>query len=295
MKLLSIQFVRFSVVIFTAYSQFSFSQEIVLDYSSGDDHNTTPIYTDVYIDISNNFYSAWDQFVENSHALNPEQKSQEVQRTFGQRAPVDHKTIALGQAHDLYHNLSGGVHPMPDGIEGWGYLLQGFNRFDDLDFGLSVPLNLSEILEDGATYEVRLESLVAGNSSSGNVGVGGGNTVNLAGVITDINPRNFDDSDGIHMRAVPENAKKFFAPMSVGSNSICINSPIQIPGKASCSQLKKKADGQLPFMSRLTASRRSQTFQFDKSKPYWLYVNGHSGFEGFSSFYIQRIKIQFNK
>jgi hypothetical protein len=244
-------------------------ESIDLDYTftDGNDHGFFALFHDLPAEPFNEY-----------------QRRKSLGLPLGPRAPLD-KGVSEIPEDNTHWLLNSGVYPLPDGLPGKGFLVQGTNHSDDLDYGLGKKL-------DGLIPNTKYEAIVtvdtAANGGMGGIGVGGGMTITLSATITTVDPN----------QHATENAGD--VPYIRWRHEICwVNAP------AVTSNIVCDKSGFMPNTKRCPSGSQRIPFEIVKGKPSnpirfetgpdaqaWFVMNGHSGFETFASFYFTRVHIQ---
>jgi hypothetical protein len=246
------------------------TQVLDLDFSGGDEHDVVPLFRDVPVSVYREY-----------------ERRRVAGESLGPVAPL------AGSAHDhpeeaSHWLMNAGIHPMPDGIEGKGFLIQGNNHSDDMDMHLARKLGAREGIEPNARYAIVVTVDLAGDAQSGAFGIGGGQDLSLYASVTRSDPREIRIDAQQHVRFADFHPT--FAEMKgVGTNSVCFRRQGSLPippGQAAC-----PSSGRISFQLKRGRPSQPLTIDSDARGEIWLLVGGHSGYEDFSAIYYKRIVV----
>lgn len=239
----------------------------VFDFSEGDDHGFIAIFRDVPVEI-----------------LAEYERRKESGEPLGPVAPVSPPYD--DPAETTHWMLNSGIHDMPDGIPGKGFLTQGNNHSDDLDMWIARKLDARDGLEPNTRYRATFAVTLAGDAVAMAYGIGGGQDMSLDAALTLSDPtRTRIVSD--HVRFLEHPRRDEMA--GVGGNAVCVrrNGTMPIPPSVKVCPV---GQGRIPF--ELIHSRPSRPIEVrtDDRGELWLMVGGHSGYEDFTGIYYQSVR-----
>jgi hypothetical protein len=255
----------FTFIIFVALT--SFGRTFEFSFSNGMANGFVPIFRDVPLPI----YQEYIRRKENG--------------TMGPRAPLENPPGSYSE--DISHWLmNSGIYPMPDGIKGMGFLLQGNNHSDDMDMYLVKEFSKGEGIEPVQDYKLYVTVDLAGDAPIGAFGAGGAPELTILAIVTDVNPLNFvvdSQKDVRHpdLQIIPE-----LQTTVVGTNGVCYAELVgdQAP--------RCPTEGRIHFAVKKGKESSPIRIQSGKDAKFWLMVGDHSGFESFSAIYYMKIKVR---
>ena len=247
-------------------------EALVFDFSDGDDRGFTAIFRDLPDDI---------------HAEYLRRKSEGLD--LGPVAPLPGPLVDI-EADTTHWMLHDGIFPMPDGLGGSGLLVQSTNRSDDIDMYIVLELGPEDGVAPDTTYDVTfLELALAGDAPVGALGVGGAPELHISGVATATDPTPFVVDEFDHVRH-PPGVLAGGLGVELGSNGACL-----ADGAVDDRDLEPCPASPARTIFRLNQFTPDATTQVTTGADgrFWLMVGGHSGFEGFSAIYYQRVVVRF--
>ena len=242
------------------------SVALAFDFTDGDDHGWSAIFRDLPADI----LAEYERRVAAGEDLGPV-------------APLTEDLVDI-PADSTHWLLHAGLLPLPDGLAGSGFLLQGTNRSDDLDKYLVLPLDADDGIEPDASYRVTFERVAfAADAPLGLFGVGGDPALDIDGVVSSIDPTHTFTDDSSHVR----HPKGVFTAghATLATTAVCI-----VDG-APEGPRPPSPPPPLPFALTASPEPRSLTATATSDGHLYLMVGGHSGFEGFSAIYMTEIAV----
>ncbi|WP_394833279.1 hypothetical protein LVJ94_42930 [Pendulispora rubella] len=237
------------------------------DFGDGSDHGFVPVVRDVPVSI----FEAY--------------QSRKASGSLGPVAPLtrNFNEYPEEQSHWLTNS---GVHPMPDGLEGKGFLLQGNNHSDDMDLHLVRKLTAADGVQANTDYDVIVTVDLAGAAPTDAVGVGGSPNLQIKARAVTQDPTAYAYV-GQHVRFKDID----MSPQSgtdVGVNGVCYTENPQA-GEPKCPQ------GRIPFHLNRGKPSRPIRVRSNAAGEFWLTVGSHSGFESFSAIYYARIQVELQR
>ena len=248
-------------------------EALVFDFGDGGDHEFQAIFRDLPEEI---------------HAEYLRRKSEGLD--LGPVAPLPGPLVDI-EADTTHWMLHDGVFPMPDGIEGSGFLVQSTNRSDDIDMYIVKELGPDDGVAPDTTYEVSfVELALAGDAPVGALGVGGAPELHIEGLATAGDPIPFVVDQFDHVRHPPGVMPDVGERLPLGSNGACL-----ADGAVSDRDLLPcpPAPARTLFELSEFTPEGSVTVTTGADGRFWVMVGGHSGFEGFSAIYYQRVAFRF--
>lgn len=242
------------------------SVALTFDFTGGDDLGWSATFRDLPGDI----LAEYERRVAAGEDLGPV-------------APLSEDLVDI-PADSTHWLLHAGLLPLPDGLAGSGFLLQGTNRSDDLDKHLVLALDADDGIEPDATYRVTFERVAfAADAPLGLFGVGGDPALDIDGVVSAIDPTHTFTDDSGHVR----HPKGVFAAgvTTLATTAVCI------ADGAPEGPLPPCPAGRIPFALTASPAPGSLTATASADGHLWLMVGGHSGFEGFSAIYMTEITV----
>jgi hypothetical protein len=244
------------------------------DFSEGQAHGFLPIFRDV----DEVPYREYERRLKSGESLGPV-------------APLSAPLVEIFE-DGTHWLMNAGMFPMPDGIPGSGFLIQGTNRSDDMDMYLVRKFGKNDGMRPNESYVIRVAVDLAGDAAAGASGAGGGPTLKLGARLVLGDPTQYE-IEGRHVRH-PKEVKAAFgdfsASASIGTNGVCFaaNSFMRpVPGLETCPKV-----GRIPFqLKRAQGPSSPMKITTDDRGEFWLMIGGHSGFESFSAIYYQRIRV----
>jgi hypothetical protein len=240
------------------------------DFSRGDAQGFVPVFRDLPKDI-------YDAYVARAAA-----------GTLGTVAPL-HEGAGTYPEDASHWLLNAGIHPMPDGIPGKGFLLQGNNHSDDLDMHLARKLGPKDGLRARGHYKFRVSVSLAGNAVVGSIGIGGGETLKLFANVQHTDPTSYVVDDVQHVRALPAPEVTSQNVAGVGTNGACYSKSVgnfMPPGTELCPAAP------IPFRLKAPTAPVEIDAVADDQGEIWLVIGGHSGFESFSAIFYSRVTVE---
>jgi len=243
-------------------------EALVFDFSDGDARGVNAIFRDLPEEI---------------HAEYLRRKREGLD--LGPVAPLPGPLVDI-DADTTHWMLHDGIFPMPDGIGGSGLLVQSTNRSDDMDMYIVVELGPDDGVAPDTSYDVTfVELALAGDAPVGGGGVGGSPNLGIDGVATATDPMPFVVDESDHVRH-PAGVLTFDNSVELGSNGTCLSEgAAEVPGLEPCPASPARTIFRLNEFT-LEATIRVTTGADGR---FWVMVGGHSGFEGFSAIYYQRV------
>lgn len=243
-------------------------EALVFDFSDGDARGFTAIFRDLPEEI---------------HAEYLRRKREGLD--LGPVAPLPGPLVEI-EADTTHWMLHDGIFPMPDGIGGTGLLVQSTNRSDDMDMYIVVELGPEDGVAPDTTYDVTfLELALAGDAPVGGVGVGGSPNLGIDGVATATDPMPFVVDEFDHVRH-PTGVLTFDNSVELGTSGTCLSEgAAEVPGLEPCPPSPERTIFRL---NEFTPEATTQVTTGAEGR-FWVMVGGHSGFEGFSAIYYQRV------
>lgn len=248
-------------------------EPLVFDFQSGSDGDFQAIFRDLPEEI---------------HAEYLRRKAEGLD--LGPVAPLPGPLVEI-EADSTHWMLHDGMFPMPDGIEGSGFLVQSTNRSDDIDMYIVKELGPEDGVAPDTTYQVSfLELALAGDAPVSALGVGGAPELHIQGLATGVDPSTFVVDELDHVRAPPG----VFAGgvgVPLGSTGACL-----AEGAVSDRELEPCPPAPERTRFRLTEFAPEQSTEVTSGADgrFWVMVGGHSGFEGFSAIYYARVAFRFD-
>ena len=178
-----------------------------------------------------------------------------------------------------FYQLDGGRREMPEGIDGYGYYLQGDNHSDDLFMFLKVKAGG---LEPKTTYKAEFHITLASNIPAGMMGIGGspGESVYIkAGAITEEPGLVLDDQDWLRMNIDKGNQAN-------GGEDMIVLGTMANPNLD-----PETADGITYALMDLTSEDQDFVVTSDGDGNVWFIVGTDSGFEGLTAVYFDTISV----
>jgi len=239
------------------------------DFSRGHDHEFVALFRDLPTSILDEY---------------TRRKMQGI--SLGPVAPLERGAGEYPEDHSHWL-LNSGIFPLPDRLPGYGFLVQGTNRSDDLDYGLGKLLDRSHGLEPNTEYIATFKVDIGGNAGGGGIGAGGGQTINLAAVMTNVDPNKYVVAQG-YAKWPREILQQLYNAPGIGSNVVCtVGMPM--PG------MKRCPAGRIPFQVRRGFESKPLRFRTDAKGEAWLVIAGHSGYEAFAAFYFTRVQVKLRR
>jgi hypothetical protein len=244
-------------------------EALVFDFSGGDPRGFDAIFRDLPEEI---------------HAEYLRRKGEGLD--LGPVAPLPGPLVDI-DADTTHWMLQDGIFPMPDDIGGSGLLVQSTNRSDDMDMYIVVELGPEDGVSPDTRYQVSfLELSLAGDAPVGALGVGGAPELHIEGLATASDPIPFVVDEFDHVRHPPGVLPDVGARVPLGSNGACL-----AEGALSDRDLEPCPPSPARTLFELSefAPEGSVTVTTGADGRFWVMVGGHSGFEGFSAIYYQRV------
>ncbi|HEU5061378.1 MAG TPA: hypothetical protein VFU21_32860 [Kofleriaceae bacterium] len=249
-------------------------EALVFDFSDGDDRGFQAIFRDLPEEIHAEYLRRTREGLD-----------------LGPVAPLPGPLVDI-EADTTHWMLHDGVFPMPDGIGGSGVLVQSTNRSDDIDMYIVKELGPEDGVAPDTTYDVTfLELALAGDAPVGALGVGGAPALGISGVATATDPMPFVVDELDHVRHPPG----VFAGgvgVEIGTNGSClVDGAVDDDGR----DLEPCPAPPARTLFRLNEFTPDATTQVTTGPEgrFWVMIGGHSGFEGFSAIYYQRLVMRF--
>jgi hypothetical protein len=247
-------------------------EALVFDFSAGDDRGFQAIFRDLPEEIHAEYLRRTREGLD-----------------LGPVAPLPGPLVDI-EADTTHWMLHDGIFPMPDGIGGSGLLVQSTNRSDDIDMYIVKELGPEDGVAADTTYEVDfLELALAGDAPVGALGVGGAPELHISGVATATDPLPFVVDEFDHVRH-PPGVLTFDNSVELGSNGACL-----ADGAVDDGDLEPCPAPPARTLFRLNEFTPDATTQVTTGPEgrFWVMIGGHSGFEGFSAIYYQRVVVRF--
>ncbi|WP_394843769.1 hypothetical protein LZC95_42810 [Pendulispora brunnea] len=237
------------------------------DFRSGNDHGFVPVMRDVPVSI----FEAY--------------QSHKASGTLGPVAPLTRNFNEYPEetSHWL---MNSGIYPMPDGLEGRGFLVQGNNHSDDMDMHLVRKLGAAEGVQPNTDYDVLVTVDLAGAAPTDAVGVGGSPNLQVKARATTKDPTTYAYA-GNHVRFKDVDMSPQMGT-DVAVNGVCYTERPQA-GEPKCPQ------GRIPFHLNLGKPSSPIRVRSNEAGEFWLTVGSHSGFESFSAIYYARIHVELQR
>jgi len=238
------------------------------DFRGGSDHGFVAVMRDVPIGIFEEY-----------------QSRKASGRSLGPVAPLT-RNFGDYPEETSHWLMNSGVYPMPDGLEGKGFLLQGNNHSDDMDMHLVRKLGPSEGVQANADYDVAVTVDLAGDAPTDVAGVGGSPNLEIKARAMTQAPTEYEYA-GSHVRFKGID----MSPQTgtdVGVNGVCSTDTSQ-GGEPKCPK------GRIPFRLNQGQPSRPIHVRSNASGEFWLTVGSHSGFESFSAIYYARIRVELQR
>jgi hypothetical protein len=177
----------------------------------------------------------------------------------------------------IYYGLS----EIPAPIGGTGFLVQGNNHSDDMDYWIFKKIEGKELVKINRN-QIKLKATVTivSNHAKEGFGVGGSERFDLYVTAIKKNPSVVVDKNSGHVRLDP-------SILNIGEVSF-----VQALGD---STVNDKYSENLPFKEKNLRNMVLVSFDFDKNSDtnIWIGIGFHSGFESFSGLFYKSIKLDF--
>jgi hypothetical protein len=191
--------------------------------------------------------------------------------------------------------LNSGLFEVPDGIGGFGLLVQGNNHSDDMDMYIAREFSADDGIAPNTTYEVTFERYTfASDAPALAFGAGGSPDLNLSGAVTALDPFEYVLDD------IPEQPHARHRPglfeageIGLGTTAVCIQpgSPVSFPGLEEC-----PTSGRIHFevneVIKSPSTKRTLQVTSDADGRFWVMIGGHSGFEAFSAYFHRTLSLR---
>ena len=175
---------------------------------------------------------------------------------------------------EAFYELEAGIAPLPDDLRSGATALRlrGNNHSDDLFLFARGPV---DGLVPGATYDVRVNLVIASAAPAGAVGIGGapGEGVSMKAGVTTGEPTTWVDRGFVLLDADKGN-------QSTGGANATVIGDLAVALDAPRFKLKRLAWGRRPAL-QVTADATGRA---------WLFAGADSGFEGTTTLYLVRAK-----
>jgi len=235
------------------------------DFSKGKKHGFQAVFRDLPFSIYSEF-----------------KKRERLGLPLGPTAPIPEDDTS--GADETHWRLQSGIFPLPDGLPGFGYLVQGTNHSDDLDMYLVRRFGPDQGFRPNSNYKVQVTVDLAGDAPRNAIGIGGDPELHVQAVLaTGFVPTRFKvDSEDWVRHLMPLES---FPRTLVATNGVC---------DASEEATTDRCDLQSRIPFELKKGKPSSVLQVrtDSSGRFWLMVGSHSGFEGFTGIYYTRIQMR---
>jgi len=235
------------------------------DFSKGKRHSFQAVFRDLPFEIYSEF-----------------KKRESLGLPLGPTAPIPEDDDS--GADETHWRLQSGIFPLPDGLKGFGYLVQGTNHSDDLDMYLVRRFGPQQGFRPHSNYQIQVTVDLAGDAPRNAIGTGGDPELHVQAVlVTGFVPTRFkvDSENWVRHLKPLEN----FSRALVATNGVC---------DASDAATEDRCDLQtrIPFELKKGKPSSVLNVRTDSSGRFWLMVGTHSGFESFTGIYYTRIQMK---
>lgn len=184
------------------------------------------------------------------------------------------------EGQEEFNELDSGIMDLPPelGVNGTGFMIQGFNHPDDLFMFLKRALTAADGLEPNQTYTVTFKLLFASNAPSGCFGVGGAPGEDV-----------FLKAGGV--------AQEPQIVLQAGFHRMNVDKGDQIVGGPAASVVGNIANGEAceglnaSYVSLSKTHVHEPDVTTTDSGELWLLVGTDSGYESMTRLYYQRIEV----
>lgn len=244
--------------------------EVDLNFRTGDEQGVVAIFRDVPLRVYEN-YVAHKQ----SGDLGPI-----APLTFG-------KPFKDYPAEESRWMMDSGIFPLPSGLEGYGFLLQGNNHSDDMDMYLVKKFEV----KPNTVYQIRTKVDKAVNDPGGVAGPGGSPGLKLNSVVVDFDPTEFvanpkNPEENVKHARIGFVDVGFTNFDSSGTTIACMKKSSFSPSGDIC-----PATGPIPY--KIVEGRYGKVMEKKSNAKgeLWLMVGSHSGHEAFNAIFYTRIVV----
>ena len=186
-------------------------------------------------------------------------------------------------ADQTFFQLDGGRREMPEGIDGYGYYLQGDNHSGDLFMFLKVK---ASGLKPNTTYNADFHIVLASNIPEGMMGIGGspGESVYVKAGATTIEPDTIVDDQGWLRLNIDKGQQ------ANGGEDMIVLGNLANPNLD-----PETADGLTYALMDLTGEGQEFMVTSDAEGNVWIIVGTDSGFEGLTAVYYDTISVNLSE